>query len=138
MPRLIAAFALAFAFAASTAVPAPAAPTFTSGPTQVALLELFTSEGCSSCPPAERWLAGFRTAPGLWREVVPVAWHVTYWDDLGWKDIYAAKAFTARQYAYASLWHSDSVYTPCLVRNGRDWHAGDATGPTTEPSSNLR
>ncbi|MFI5356635.1 MAG: DUF1223 domain-containing protein [Opitutales bacterium] len=133
MPRLIVTFALAFA----AAVAAPAAQTFTSGPKPVALLELFTSEGCSSCPPAERWLAGLRAAPELWREVVPVAWHVTYWDSLGWKDAYAAKAFTARQYAYASLWHSDSVYTPCLARNGREWHLGEAAAQMAGDAGKL-
>ncbi|HTX64703.1 MAG TPA: DUF1223 domain-containing protein, partial [Opitutaceae bacterium] len=57
-----------------------------SGPARVVLVELFTSEGCSSCPPAERWLAARRGDRGLWRDFVPVAWHVTYWDNLGWPD----------------------------------------------------
>ena len=95
-----------------------------SGPTHVALVELFTSEGCSSCPPAERWLAERRADPGLWRDFVPVAWHVTYWDQLGWPDRLARRAFTDRQYAYAAAWRKDSVYTPCFVRDGREWQAG--------------
>src|SRR5215216_163125 len=85
---------------------------FSSGENQVHLLELFSSEGCSSCPPAEQWLADLRQAPGLWRDFVPVSFHVNYWDRLGWKDRFANKEFTARQYAYSSLWRSVSVYTP--------------------------
>ena len=100
-----------------------------SGPARVALVELFTSEGCSSCPPAEQWLADRRTDPGLWHAFVPVAWHVTYWDQLGWADRWAQRAFADRQYAYASVWHSESVYTPCFVRNGREWRPGRAEAP---------
>ncbi len=99
--------------------------TFTSGPARVALLELFSSEGCSSCPPAEQWLGQFRNRPELWRKVVPVAWHVNYWDRLGWQDIYASKSFTARQYAYAKLWGARSVYTPGFALNGREWRRGE-------------
>ena len=101
-----------------------------SGPARVALVELFTSEGCSSCPPAERWLAERRTDAGLWREFVPVAWHVTYWDNLGWPDRLAQRVFTDRQYAYAAAWRRESVYTPCFVRDGREWRPdqGGAAG----------
>lgn len=102
---------------------------FASGPGQVALVELFTSEGCSSCPPAEQWLADRRTDPGLWHAFVPVVWHVIYWDGLGWADRWAQRAFTDRQYAYASAWHGESVYTPCFVRNGREWRPGRADVP---------
>ena len=59
---------------------------FKSAPTQTALLELFTSEGCSSCPPAERWLTSLKESARLWKEFVPVAFHVDYWDHLGWRD----------------------------------------------------
>ena len=101
---------------------------FAAGPARVALVELFTSEGCSSCPPAEQWLADRRGDAGLWRDFVPLAWHVTDWDDLGWHDRYARRVFTDRQYAYAHLWGSESVYTPCFVRNGREWRPGPAAG----------
>ncbi len=94
---------------------------FRSGPAPVALIELFTSEGCSSCPPAEEWLNALRHAPGLWRDFVPVALHVNYWDRLGWKDALATPAFTERQHAYAAAWRASSVYTPCFVRNGAEW-----------------
>lgn len=106
---------------------------FTSGPAQVALLELFTSEGCSSCPPMEKWLGSLRDDPQLWLTVVPVAWHVNYWDRLGWKDVYASKSYTHRQYAYAKSWRSNSVYTPCLVRNGQEWRRGSSID---QPNSN--
>ncbi|WP_414662562.1 DUF1223 domain-containing protein [Horticoccus sp. 23ND18S-11] len=99
-----------------------------SGPAAVALVELFTSEGCSSCPPAERWLGALRSDAGLWREFVPVAFHVNYWDHLGWRDALASKAFTARQRRYAATWGAASVYTPGFVRNGAEWRP-DGTRP---------
>src|SRR5437899_10682781 len=81
--------------------------TFQSSEKQTALLELFTSEGCSSCPPAEAWLSRLQDSTGLWRDVVPVAFHVDYWDYLGWRDRWAAKDFSERQRAYAASWRSD-------------------------------
>jgi hypothetical protein len=97
---------------------------FSSGSNRVSLIELYTSEGCSSCPPAERWLGTLRDAPGLWRDFVPVALHVNYWDRLGWTDRFASRQFTQREYAYAEKWSGSSVYTPCFVRDGLEWHAG--------------
>jgi hypothetical protein len=97
---------------------------FNSGPNRVSLIELYTSEGCSSCPPAERWLGALREAPGLWRDFVPVAMHVNYWDRLGWTDRFASRQFTEREYAYAKQWSAGNVYTPCFVRDGIEWHAG--------------
>ena len=120
---------------------------FTSGPTQVALIELYTSEGCSSCPPAERWLSELTRHEGLWRDFVPVAFHVDYWDRLGWKDNFASRSATQRQYDYAKTWQSGSVYTPCFVRNGQEWRrrakdlqtTGSATvGQLTLMIDNLR
>jgi hypothetical protein len=94
---------------------------FTSGTRRVALIELYTSEGCSSCPPADRWLGSLAASPGLWTEFVPVAFHVTYWDSLGWTDRLSRREYTDRQYAYAEAWGSGRVYTPCFVRNGSEW-----------------
>jgi hypothetical protein len=107
--------------------------TFQSGPTRVALLELYTSEGCSSCPPAEKWLGELRGNAGLWTRFVPVAFHVNYWDHLGWRDVFATKAFTQREYTYADAWGSGSVYTPCVVRNGVEfaWRNGLRLEPAT-------
>ena len=94
---------------------------FESGPAQVSLLELYTSEGCSSCPPAEAWLSTLSKNAQLWRAVVPVAFHVDYWDNLGWKDGFSSREFTQRQRLYAASWGSGSVYTPAFVWNGLEW-----------------
>ncbi len=115
---------LMIGFSASVAAGVAAAEQrFASGPARVTLVELYTSEGCSSCPPAERWLGELRDAPGLWRDFVPVAWHVDYWNRLGWPDRFSTKEFTARQYAVAAAWGSGSVYTPCFARDGAEWRA---------------
>ena len=97
---------------------------FQSGATQAALLELYTSEGCSSCPPAEEWLSRLKENPKLWQDFVPVAFHVDYWDYLGWKDTFAAKAYTQRQRDYASNWRGRSVYTPGFILDGKEWRGG--------------
>jgi hypothetical protein len=111
---------------------------FSSGPNRVALIELYTSEGCSSCPPADRWLGALAEKPGLWRDFVPVEFHVNYWDNLGWKDRLSTAAFTAREYAYSSAWGSPNVYTPCFVRNGAEWRPLlGGTSPATESSGAL-
>jgi hypothetical protein len=97
---------------------------FQSPATRTALLELFTSEGCSSCPPAETWLTNLKASPGLWKDFVPVAFHVDYWDNLGWRDPWSAREFSDRQRAYAAAWRNNSVYTPGFVLNGKecpDW-----------------
>ncbi len=95
--------------------------TVASGPARVALIELYTSEGCSSCPPADSWISSLRQTNGLWKSYVPIAFHVSYWDHLGWKDRFASSDFTKRQYAYADHWGANGVYTPCFVRNGMEW-----------------
>jgi hypothetical protein len=95
---------------------------FASGPARTSLLELYTSEGCSSCPPAERWLDALGGEAGLWKDFVPVEFHVNYWDRLGWPDRFATREFTQRQYDHAAAWDGGSVYTPCFVRNGAEWH----------------
>jgi len=87
-----------------------------------ALLELYTSEGCSSCPPAEEWLSRLQDSPRLWKDFAPVAFHVDYWNYLGWKDAWSDAAFSERQRDYAQLWHSANIYTPELVLNGKEWH----------------
>jgi hypothetical protein len=118
-------------FLAMASASGAASERFTSGPAQVPLIELFTSEGCSSCPPAEAWLGGLAASTGLWTDFVPLQFHVDYWDELGWRDLLATREFTARQYAYASSWGATNVYTPCFVRNGREWKPslGLSAGP---------
>lgn len=95
---------------------------FSSGENRVALLELYTSEGCSSCPPADRWFSDLLDSPGLWRSVVPVAFHVDYWNYLGWEDRFAAKAFGERQRDYRRQGVTRGVYTPGMVLAGEEWH----------------
>jgi hypothetical protein len=91
---------------------------------RVALVELYTSEGCSSCPPADRWMS---TLVGKSREesVVALGLHVDYWDSLGWRDRFASPVFTHRQNALAKLGNARFVYTPEVflgMREFRDWH----------------
>lgn len=88
---------------------------------QVGLLELYTSEGCSSCPPADRWLRNLEDDPRLWREFLPVAFHVDYWDYIGWKDRFASPAYSERQRNYAREQSLTTVYTPGFIYNGREW-----------------
>ena len=111
------------------AATAAGAQKFSSGEPRTHLLELYSSEGCSSCPAAEEWLGELRTAPGLWRDFVPVAFHVDYWDRLGWRDRFARREFTARQSAWSSQWGSDTVYTPGFVLDGVEWRQGSARPP---------
>ena len=102
--------------------PAQAGPlVFSSGEPQVTLLELYTSQGCSSCPPAERWLNAYVQADDLWQRIVPVALHVDYWDYLGWQDPYASAANSQRQRAYAQAGQARTVYTPGVFANGQEW-----------------
>ncbi len=124
-------------FSCLALVTAHADTTFTSQPTRVHLLELFTSEGCSSCPPAETWLSQLKNAPGLWTDFVPLAFHVDYWDRLGWRDPFAAKAWTARQYRYSAAWKSSSVYTPAFVLNGREWRERSVPPASSETPGKL-
>jgi len=88
--------------------------------TPVAVLELFTSEGCSSCPPADAMLrqVNLRRAPSG-QLIVGISEHVTYWNHLGWKDPYSAELFTARQETYAERLSARGPYTPQMVLNGR-------------------
>ncbi|HEX9584469.1 MAG TPA: DUF1223 domain-containing protein [Gammaproteobacteria bacterium] len=94
-----------------------------SGAARTHLLELFTSEGCSSCPPADEWLSGLKDDPRLWREVVPVAFHVDYWDYIGWPDRFASPEFSDRQRSYARRGYIKTVYTPGLVLGGKEWRS---------------
>lgn len=94
---------------------------FQSGDRPVPLLELFTSQGCSSCPPADRWVAGLVEDPALWKGVVPVVFHVDYWDHLGWKDPFGEARYSERQVRYRRDGRVGSVYTPGIVVHGREW-----------------
>lgn len=102
-----------------------------SGPTTAALLELYTSEGCDSCPPADRWLSSFASPVS----VVPVAFHVDYWDYLGWKDAYGDARHSQRQREMARVAGGRAVYTPQVVLAGRDfpgWRSAQSVSRTFE------
>jgi len=88
-----------------------------SGMATVPLLELYTSEGCSSCPPADKWLSELSYGPD---KLTVLAFHVDYWNYIGWKDRFSKKEYTARQRKTAEFNHSSLVYTPQFVLNGRD------------------
>ena len=98
-------------------------------PSSVVIVELFTSEGCSSCPPADSLLGRIHlketTAGQL---IVGISEHVTYWDDLGWKDPFSAQVFTDRQSVYASRLSAEGPYTPQMVVDGREQFVGSDSG----------
>lgn len=80
----------------------------------VAVVELFTSQGCSSCPPADAILSELSGSD----DVLALAYHIDYWDYIGWKDTFAKAAFSNYQRAYAQSWNKDRIYTPQMVVNG--------------------
>jgi hypothetical protein len=111
-------------FAAFVLSASAAACAVTSPAHSVAVVELYTSQGCSSCPPADRWLS---TLPSRFHadRVIPLALHVGYWDYIGWKDPFARREFNARQSELAAANRSRSVYTPGVFVQGREtprWH----------------
>jgi hypothetical protein len=112
------------AFAILSIVPAAqAAPECTakSGSGTAALVELYTSEGCNTCPPADEWLRKLPTAGFGPERVVPLALHVDYWDYIGWKDPFASPAFSARQRELSAINRARVVYTPQVMLGGRDY-----------------
>jgi hypothetical protein len=94
---------------------------FKSTSMQTGVLELFTSEGCSSCPPADRFVSQLKDEDGLWTEFIPLSFHVDYWDYIGWKDRFASADFSNRQRQYAREQSLKTVYTPGFVYNGQEW-----------------
>ena len=118
---------IALLIATPHALPLAAADcTAPSGPHTTALVELYTSEGCDSCPPADRWLSSLGSRGHGPDRVVPIALHVDYWDYIGWKDPYAKALFTSRQRKLAQVMRAKIVYTPQVVLQGEDfrpWHS---------------
>lgn len=95
-----------------------------SGERRVALLELYTSEGCNSCPPADKWVSKLPSKGLTSDRIVPLAFHVDYWNYLGWRDAFSQTKFTERQRQTAQINRSGFIYTPQLVLNGRDYRRG--------------
>ncbi len=98
-----------------------------SGPTRAALIELYTSEGCSSCPPADQQLRQLPRSLDARADVVPLSLHVDYWDSIGWKDPFAQRRFNDRQSLLVDLNHQRTVYTPQFFVGGRElrsWRGG--------------
>ena len=108
--------------AAAFAVSAQAGPCVAkSGPNTAALVELYTSEGCSSCPPAERWLSSLASRGHVPDRLVPLALHVDYRDYIAWKDPYARRELSLRQRKLTQLQRLALVYTPQVMLQGRDF-----------------
>lgn len=93
-----------------------------SGALRTTLVELYTSEGCSSCPPADRWLSSLRSGR-FQDQVVALAFHVDYWNQLGWIDRFSEPAFSDRQRDISVRQHSRVIYTPQVVVDGKDMRA---------------
>jgi hypothetical protein len=102
------------------------------------VLELFTSQGCSSCPAAEQVLSQIGVQEELRAKVVPLAFHVDYWDEGGWHDPFSAREWTERQIAYGRSFGGDGPYTPQLIVDGRvQFNGSDARRLLTEIAASL-
>ena len=118
-----------FALAALLMLPGAAAAsapqcTIVSGERRVALLELYTSEGCDSCPPTDRWVSALPARGFTTERMLALAFHVDYWNYLGWNDPFAQARFSERQRLTSARNQARFVYTPQLVLNGRDYRRG--------------
>lgn len=112
---------------------------FTSSSNKVNIIELYTSQGCSSCPVADDWLNELTHDENLFKTFIPLAFHVNYWDFIGWKDVFAQEKFTDRQRNYSSIWNLRSVYTPQFIVNAkeyRQWFRNKAF-PIFTPKNNV-
>lgn len=104
------------------------------------VVELYTSEGCSSCPPADAWLASLKQDPRLFKTLLPLAFHVDYWDMLGWADPYARSAYSTRQRHWATERRLSQPYTPGFMVNSQEWRGWfnqDLSLPVTEGSPGV-
>ncbi|GLS27338.1 DUF1223 domain-containing protein [Marinibactrum halimedae] len=107
---------------------------FSSGDEATTVIELYTSQGCSSCPPADRWLSKFTEHPGLFEHIIPMAFHVDYWDYIGWKDPFASSRYSQRQRKLAKTGILKSVYTPGFVVNSKEWRQWFQRRASTPPA----
>ena len=125
---------VAFAAACVTTLPASGfqACRMASGTQLLPLVELYTSEGCDSCPPADRWLSRQFPPTDAHPSAVAIAFHVDYWNRLGWTDRFASAAYTERQYASMRANATTFVYTPQVLLQGHDWQAWAAGSAPVE------
>lgn len=108
---------------------------------KIPLVEIYTSEGCSSCPPADQWLSSLVDHPKLFKTFVPIAFHVSYWDYIGHKDRFADERSNSRQRAHAARVNARNVYTPELFVSGqesRDWKGAQFISKPIEKGSLLK
>lgn len=103
------------------------------GNTRTHVVELFTSEGCSSCPPADAWVSSLKGIPN----VVALAFHVDYWDYIGWKDVFANPAYTQRQRQWQARTASRAIYTPQVLLNGEAWRRWPGPLPSAGKTPSL-
>lgn len=94
--------------------------TVESGPKQTSVVELYTSEGCSSCPPADKWFEALTKTPGQETSILALAFHVDYWDYIGWKDRFADPKHTIRQRELGANNYQRSIYTPEFFVDGKE------------------
>jgi hypothetical protein len=114
-------FAFSLLFSLQSLAEASQAFTAVSPVNRVALLELYTSEGCSSCPPADRFMSRVKLADISDQQLIPLSFHVTYWDYIGWKDRFGNPQHDTRQRKLAKMNNSSMVYTPQFIMNGKDF-----------------
>ena len=123
-PLLIAFCSLVVGFSADAAT-CTNPVTVTGGATATGIVELYTSEGCDSCPPTDKW---FSTLPANDANVIPLAFHVDYWDYIGWKDRFGKPSFAQRQREEVVRQGSRTVYTPQILLNGKNWRGWQSGG----------
>ncbi len=133
MRTLISGLGIVTALLASAVQAAPPACKAESAKSLTPVIELYTSEGCSSCPPADRWVSTLKPVVASGRAVVQ-AFHVGYWDYIGWVDRFATPAYTTRQRQIASWNGLSTVYTPQVTRNGQDWRDYAGALGSSEPA----
>jgi hypothetical protein len=137
-PRILLVIAAVACIAALTLTMHGAPPKL--GPAPV-IVELFTSQGCSSCPPADALIHDIANDPAMRGRVIPLAFHVDYWDSLGWRDPFSSAEWTQRQARYARTMHLSSAYTPQAVVNGTREFVGSnrsALSAALEKASNEK
>jgi hypothetical protein len=110
---------------------------YRSGEKQVQLIELYSSESCSSCPPADEWISSLKNKAGLYKSFIPVVFHVDYWNHLDWKDPFSSHEMTQRQEALSQQEPKHGVYTPGFLINGKEWRGKNIPESSIPSQINL-